>query len=63
MKDLEDELGATKLKVCHLEYDFKEVEKKSEGFSPTDTIVIRNLGVLDDGDEVRVDKECFSNRD
>jgi hypothetical protein len=36
VKDLEDELGATKLKVCLLEYDFKEVEKKSEGFSPTD---------------------------
>ena len=51
LKVLEDDLGATKLKQFHLEYDLKELEKKKETFTTLDTIVIRNLAMPQDGDE------------
>ena len=51
VKVLEDELGATKLKLFHMDYDLKELEKKNINFSPRNSIVIRNLTIPKDGDE------------
>jgi hypothetical protein len=51
LKVLEDDLGATNLKLFHLEYNFKELEKKKESFSTIDTLVIRNLAIPQDVDE------------
>ena len=62
VKGLEDELGEAKLKLFHLEYDFKEFDKKCKTFSPSDSIVIRSLPLpqLDDGDELPRIKEVLS---
>jgi hypothetical protein len=56
VKDLNEELGETKLKFYNLEYNFKEAEKKNL-FSPADTLVIRNLAIPQDGDDLKVVKE------
>ena len=50
LKDLENELGDTKLKLLGLEYDFTELENREE-FSTRDSIVIRNAYVREDGDD------------
>ena len=49
VKVLEDDLGESKLKLFHLEYEFKELAKK-DTFSTTDSIVIRNLALPQHGD-------------
>ena len=59
VKDLENELSESKLKLIRLEYDFKEFEKKEE-FSTKDSIVIRNIPVPQDGDDRRVVTEALS---
>ena len=50
LKDLENELSDTKLKLLRLEYDFTELENREE-FSTRDSIVIRNAYVREDGDD------------
>ena len=50
VKVLEDDLGDTKLKLFHLEYEFKDLTKK-DTFSTTDSIVIRNLALPQHGDD------------
>jgi hypothetical protein len=59
MKDLENELSDTKLKLYKLEYDFTELENREE-FSTRDSIVIRNVPVPHDGDDLRVVKEALA---
>ena len=59
VKDIENELSESKLKLIRLEYDFKEFEKKEE-FSTKDSIVIRNIPVPLDGDDHRVVTEALS---
>jgi hypothetical protein len=59
VKDLENELIESKLKLVRLEYDFKEFEQKEE-FSTKDSIVIRNIPVPHDGDDRRFFTEALS---
>ena len=62
VKLLEDELGEAKLKLFHLDYNLKELDKKCNTFSPSDSIVIRNLPLPQHGDvdEVSCVKEVLS---
>ena len=46
VKVLEDELGATKLKLFHMEYVLKEFEKKNNNFFPRDSIVNEKATVM-----------------
>ena len=55
VKDLENDLTETKIKVYNLEHDMKEFQ-----FTSRDTIVIRNLELPVDGDEKKKVKEVFS---
>ena len=55
VKDLENDLTATKIKVFNLEQDMKEFQ-----FTSRDTIVIRNLEMPVDGDEKKKVKEVLS---
>ena len=60
VKVLEDELGAANLKLFHLDYNLKELDRKCNIFSPSDSIVIRNLPQHSDVDEVSCVKEDLS---
>ena len=60
VKVIEDELDAAKLKLFHLEYNVKELEEKGNTFSPSDSIVIRNLPITQQGDEVSGVKKALS---
>ena len=59
LKVLEDDLGATKLKQFHLEYDLKELEKKKETFTTLDTIVIRNLAMPPEVTKGVMSRKCL----
>ena len=52
LKDLENEVSETKHKLYKLEYNLKELENREE-FSTSDSIVIRNVPVPQDGDDRR----------
>ena len=56
MKLIEDELGAANLKSFHLDYNLKEMDEKCNTFLPSDSIVIRNLPIPQQGDEVSCGK-------
>ena len=58
IKDLENDLTTTKVKVYNLEYDVKNLQK--EEFNSKDTIVIRNVSLPPDGYEEKHVKELLN---
>ena len=58
VKNLEEELDASKVKVSILEYNLKNLD--NEDFLPSDSIVIRNLDVPVDGDELCVVRDTLA---
>ena len=58
MKNLEEELDATKVKVSILDYNLNNVD--NEDFLPNDSIVIRNLDIRVDGDELCVVRDALA---
>ena len=60
VKVIENELGEANLKLFHLEYNLKELDEKCNKFLPSDSIVIRNLPIPQQGDEVSCVKKVLS---
>ena len=58
VKNLEDKLDETKVKVSILEYNLNSLD--NEDFSPPDSIVIRNLDIPLDGDELFVVRDTLA---
>ena len=58
LKNLEEELEATKVKVSILDYNLNSVD--NEDFLPTDSVVIRNLDIPVDGDELCVVRDTLA---
>ena len=57
VKNLEEEIKATNVKVSILDYNVKNLD--NEDFFPADSIVIRNLDIPVDGDELCVVKDTL----
>ena len=58
VRNLGEELDATKVKVSNLDYNLKSAD--NEDFLPTDSIVIRNLDIPVDGDELCVVRDALA---
>ena len=58
MRNLGEELDATKVKVSILDYNLKSAD--NEDFLPTESIVIRNLEIPVDGDELCVVRDALA---